>query len=122
MWYGIRWRFRVTLASKPDTADRKRLLERHLGRVMEELVDLEGHNDHMTDPAIGADVSAGEVELELEIKADSPANALDEALAILRTAVHAAGGFTGSWDTFLHERSGTVEYGLLEVEAEPVPA
>lgn len=122
MWYGIRWRFQVTPVGTEDAAERKCVLEQHLGRVMEELVELEGHNESMADPSIGADVPAGEVEVELEIRADSPANALDGALTIIRTAVHAAGGYTGSWDTKLHERSGAVEYGLLEVEAEPVPA
>lgn len=120
MWYGIRWRFQVTVTGVGDEA-RAEALELHLGHVMEEFARLDACNEDMSDPTIGADVSTGQVDVQLEIEAVSPSSAVDSALALLRTAVHAAGGFTGSWDANLHEREGAVEYGLLEVEAEPVP-
>lgn len=120
MWYGVGYRFKIHVECADEGA-KSSLLERHLGHVMEELVKLEACDEFMQDPTIGGDVLKGLVEVDLEIKAKSPALAIDQALTSIRTAVHAAGGYTGSWDADLGDRAGDVEYGLVDVEAEPIP-
>lgn len=67
-------------------------LAEHLDAVMEELVDL-----GVDDPAVGARLGAGEVEISISLDADSLDAAQAEGNATIRTAIHAAGGATPGW-------------------------
>ena len=94
MQTGTTWRFTVHMRG----ADRlsEAYLERHLEQLQTELLKLEKCNNDVHDSGVGASLASGEVEIELSV--DLP---LDEAVKrarhILRTAMHAAGGFTPSW-------------------------
>jgi len=50
------------------------------------------------DGDVGVDVVGGRVDLCMTLTADNPPDALLKAFTAARTAVHTAGGHTGSWD------------------------
>lgn len=68
----------------------------HLDTVMAELVAL-----GTTDPAVGADAEARIVEIELVAESVDLLDAIRDALADIRTAIHAAGGSTPDWESLL---------------------
>ncbi len=120
MRYGIRWCFQVAMMPPSGQVDGE--LESHLDRVMEELLKLETSNETVADPSVGANFDTGEVEIDLLVEAASVPDALMVGLIYIRTAVHAAGGHTGSWDIGRDQGGGMVEYGLVNVNAELLPA
>lgn len=70
-----------------------------LGPLMEALLDLEMTDAAIEDPDIAADVSTGEVDVQMTVEADDPAAAMVKALATLRSAIHAIGDATPGWET-----------------------
>ncbi|MEU7077301.1 MULTISPECIES: hypothetical protein [Streptomyces] len=91
---GTTWRFTVHVRGADQLSDQ--YLEEHLERLQEELLKLEDCNTDLHDSGVGGSLASGEVEIELFV--DLP---LDEAVRrarhVVRTAIHAAGGFTPSW-------------------------
>lgn len=85
----------VTLQGVPDLPppEHKRLLEAHLDDVLDHLLAL----DDAIDPDIDVTFSKGLVEFSLWTNADSQEQAEVEADALVRSAIHAAGGFTQEW-------------------------
>lgn len=74
-------------------SERKRLLEAHLDDVMVELMDCAD----IVDPTMFTTFSKGDVEICVTLKARTRRDAEKKASALIRAAVHAAGGFTGGW-------------------------
>lgn len=74
----------------PQSADE---LSRHLDDVMDALLALEG----VIDPDISASLAAGHVEIAVTVEAPSDLEAVEKGFAAMRTGIHTAGGFTGSW-------------------------
>jgi hypothetical protein len=90
--------------------DRNRLLEAHLDDVMVELMALKD----AIDPSVSVTFSSGEVEISLTVKARSEKKAVEKADALIRTAVHAAGGFTGNWKIDWSEPATAPKGGLVD--------
>jgi hypothetical protein len=67
-------------------------------RVMEELLKL-----GVEDPSVGGSLTSGEIQISLMIEASSKREAVSEADALIRTAIHAAGGATPGWPTLSPE-------------------
>ena len=93
-------------------------LSEHVGGVMSELVTLVGINDAVSDPAVALDLGTGHVEVELVVGAASAGAAADLGFDVIRTAIHAAGGFTPGWGD-VSESTGHVEYDIENVELQP---
>jgi hypothetical protein len=51
----------------------------------------------VTDPFVGATLSSGEIEISLTVDAPSFEEAVAQALGVIRSAIHAAGGGTPNW-------------------------
>jgi hypothetical protein len=66
-------------------------------RLMEALLDLEKCNDNMRDSATSSDADASEVTVDLLVSADTDSKAVESALNLCRTAIHAIGGSTPNW-------------------------
>jgi hypothetical protein len=64
-----------------------------LDAVMEQLVQHDA-----VDPDIGADLGAGTAEISVTVEGDEPVEVFGGALALVRTAVHAAGIGTPGWE------------------------
>lgn len=90
--------------------DRNRLLEAHLDDVMVQLMNL----DDAIDPSLSVTFSTGEVDFSLTVKARSEKKAAEKADALVRTAVHAAGGFTGNWNIEWSEAAATSKDDLID--------
>lgn len=77
-------------------------LQDHVLDLDEHLVELEACNRGLLDWSLGttiiADGTAASIEAEFTIDAPTWGQALDEATALIRTAIHAAGGATPGWD------------------------
>ncbi len=67
-------------------------LEAFLERVMEELLSLRAE-----DATVGATLASGQVEISVTVQAASFEEALEKGNGVIRTAFHAAGGFTPGW-------------------------
>jgi hypothetical protein len=65
-------------------------LEDHLDDVQDELMVLDG----IEDAVISATLSKGDVEVSLIAEGEDELDAYSKAIAGVRTAIHAAGGFT----------------------------
>jgi hypothetical protein len=74
-------------------------LESSIDRIMEELVRLAEVNPRISDPNIGADLAAGEIEFSLTVNA-AEQDVMKEAVTAIRTAIHAAGQGTPGWPAF----------------------
>ena len=74
-------------------------LESSIDRIMEELVRLTEVNPSISDPNIGADLAAGEIEFSLTVNA-AEEDVTKEAVTAIRTAIHAAGQGTAGWPSF----------------------
>lgn len=93
---GITWRFTVTVVGA-SSEDIEEILDEHTEAIMDELLKLEECNPMIHDPSVGAELSSSTVDILLLV--DAP---VDDAVKIsrnvVRTAIHAAGGFTPAWD------------------------
>lgn len=105
---GMTWRFAVTVVGA-SSDEAESVLEEHLEALTDELMKLESCNAEFHDPTVGGSLATGEVEIECLVDASG-----DEAVAlarpILRTAIHAAGGSTPSWDEKGPGPAHVVEY------------
>lgn len=72
--------------SEPDD------LSRHLDDVMDALMDLD-----VFDPDIEATLATGHVDISVTVEATDDFEAVEKSWAAMRTAVHTAGGYTGTW-------------------------
>lgn len=105
---GVTWRFTVT-ATGASSADTERILDEHTDKLMDELLDLEECNTNMHDPSVGAELSTGTVDVLMLV--DAPVDdAVKISRDIIRTAIHAAGGWTPQWDDDRAVPMHTVEY------------
>jgi hypothetical protein len=77
----------------------------HLDDVADAFADL---ND--VDGDVGVDVAAGRVQLCMTLTADNPPEALHKAFIAARTAIHTAGGHTGTWDSWLEKMLDDAQY------------
>ena len=66
-------------------------------RLMAALLDLEQCNRNMKDPATSSDAGASEVTVELSVTEESEPEAVECAVNLCRTAIHALGGSTPGW-------------------------
>ncbi|MGY6501656.1 MAG: hypothetical protein ACXIVQ_12310 [Acidimicrobiales bacterium] len=73
-------------------------LDAHLDDVMDELVNAEESNDDISDADMSATLSTGEVSFSLVVTAADFDEAGPKGLAVIRTAIHAAGGHTHGWE------------------------
>jgi hypothetical protein len=76
-----------TIVAKSDVD-----VERHLDQVMAELLEIGAD-----DPSIDVDLGAQRVDLAVAVDAANPLDAANTASALIRTAIHAAGGATPDW-------------------------
>ena len=76
-----------------NTADVE-AVETHLDQVMTELCKLV--DDKVTDPTIELDTESWRITLVLSVVGDSDIDRMATAASVIRTAIHAAGGATGS--------------------------
>jgi len=67
-------------------------VDAHMRAVLDEL-----HRLDATDPEASLDRSDGLVMLSVTVQAPNAVNAVERASALLRTAIHAAGGGTADW-------------------------
>jgi hypothetical protein len=70
----------------------------HLDDVADAFADLDD-----VDGDVGVDTDAGQVQLCMTLTAETPPEALLKAFTAARTAVHTAGGHTGTWDGWLEK-------------------
>lgn len=91
-------------------------LDIHLDQVMTALMAIEAADNRISDSDYVATVKTGFV----RINSSAHANSFDEAAAIamatIRTAIHAAGGFTPGWESNDYVVTGkeTAEYNFVE--------
>lgn len=85
----MNYTFVQRLQVNPVDPDR---LSDQCGRIMDELADL-----GVADPLIGGNMSTGEVEISVMVDADSYLEAVQKAMTVIRTAIHAAEGSTPGW-------------------------
>jgi hypothetical protein len=90
-----------------DDAETLRL---HADALMQALLDLEECDSNLTDSAVGIDTNAMIVTIELGSVADVWEDAVNLALASIRTAIHVAGGSTPRWLPFPDHPENPVEY------------
>ena len=81
------------------------ILEAILDEIYEQLVTLDG-SDH----DIGATLARGEVKIAVNVEASTPEGAAGAGGAIIRAAIHAAGGSTPDW---------SVDYLRIAAELDP---
>jgi hypothetical protein len=94
--------FRVTYEARVSGEDPDQL-EAHLDAVMEELLALGA-----TDPDIGASLAQRQVEISVAVVGVAdPEEAVRRAGALIRTAIHAAGGATPDWPAPKRPRKAT---------------
>ena len=70
-------------------------LDAHTDVVMDQLVALE--DERISDADVSVDFSKDSVEISVVAHADSFDEAVEQADAAIRTAIHAAGGSTAGW-------------------------
>lgn len=81
-------------------------LEDHLAAVMDQLHDLPG----AVDPDITASLATGEVAVVVGVEAEDEFEAFQKGVTLIRTAIHAAGGFAPDQDGWaLHDLRRTEE-------------
>jgi len=73
-------------------------LERDCATIMEELQKLSTSGCRISDPAVSLDMQNSMVTLEVEAAGEDFDDALSVAESCFRSAIHAAGGFTPTWD------------------------
>jgi hypothetical protein len=112
MAYHLRWQFEIISAAPDDE-----LLEQ-VDCVMQELLKLEEcEGAQVRDAAVGLDADRGHVEIEITVDAADLARAIQIGERDIRTAVHAAGGYTPGWE----RGQGRVNYDFGSVTLEQVP-
>jgi len=90
MRFQVAWEGMV-VALNPAAAEPSNV-EEHLDRVMQELLEIDAQ-----DISISLVGSEGLVEMSVTVEAESVEDAVANGSAVLRSAIHAAGGFTPGW-------------------------
>jgi hypothetical protein len=67
--------------------------------LMSILLDREAADEAIEDPDIAADLSTGDVDVQMIVEADDPAAAMATAFSVLRAAIDAVGDATPGWET-----------------------
>jgi len=67
-------------------------LERHLEEIQDQLLELDA-----ADATVSAVLASGEVEISVTVEAPTVDEAAKKGSSVIRTAIHAAGGFTPNW-------------------------
>ncbi|RNL85827.1 hypothetical protein [Halostreptopolyspora alba] len=81
----------------------------HGERVMQELLKLERCNSDFSDSAVSTDAEQSTITVDLLIFGlVEPTAVLERALAIIRTAAHAAGGATPVWPSVVSDQPDQV--------------
>lgn len=75
--------------SKSSDADR---LEAFLDRTMDELLKIGAE-----DATVSGALARGSFEVSITVEADTPQHAIEVGNSVIRTAMHAVGGFTPEW-------------------------
>lgn len=90
----IEWTFSVAVGVEASSE----VLGSHVSLVMEELAKLVSvDGSQISDPALSLDAAERTVVVELEALGDTYPAAANIGLSAIRTAIHAAGGFTPNW-------------------------
>jgi hypothetical protein len=91
-------------------------LDQHLDHVMEALMALEKADTRVTDSDFDAEISSGFVRINSSATAVTFDGATAIAMATIRSAIHAAGGFTPGWESTDYIVTGkeTAEYNFVE--------
>lgn len=108
MNYTFTQRFQVT------PIDSDRLLEQ-CDRIMNELLDLEAAHE-IADPSIGGAMARGQVEISVMVQADSYVEAVQKAMTVIRSAIHAAGGGTPDWPQLDDAAVRSIEAEAVQAE------
>lgn len=120
----VQWCFTVSIVDLGGAEEEN--LDGHIDRVMQQLLALEACDSRITDSAVGLNGVTGEVEIELSASGTSPADALSTAEASVRSAIHAAGGYTPDWEPGADEPDAFALYHderiVLESAKKPVAA
>jgi hypothetical protein len=93
-------------------------------RLMQELLKLEELNGYVADPAVSSEADRGGIVVELVTSGPDYATALQRALDVVRTAIHAAGGATPGWPNAgdLGSQETDLEFRTGNMNASPVDA
>lgn len=101
--FEITFRGRVQVRSTIPHVDRQigtmvdELIDAHLDEVMDHLMETEEADERLSNADLSAKLATGETEISIAVDAGA-----DEAMAIgmaaIRSAIHAAGGYTRNWD------------------------
>jgi len=83
------WQFIV-----PDDATD---IETQAEAIMDSLVDLEQVDDRLSSAAVGLDLAAMTLDIEVTVTGNDYEECVNHALAAVRTAIHSAGGATPGW-------------------------
>jgi hypothetical protein len=103
----------MDLAYEPPTSATPEEVDDFFEQVMEHLVDL-----GVDDPGVGLDTRARRVTISATAEGADVGQALNEAVAAIRTAIHAVGGATPGWPTDLPY----IQIAIVPVEVGDVPA
>lgn len=80
------------------TCDDPGALEGRTDPLMEELLSIEAADGDIEDPDLAADLSTGQVDVQMVVEAPTPPEAMMKAFTTLRAAIHAIGDGTAGWD------------------------
>lgn len=91
-------------------------LDNHLDQVMSALMDIEAADQRISDSDYVATVKTGFVRINSSATESTFDEAAAVAMATIRSAIHAAGGFTPGWESNDYVVTGkeTVEYNFVE--------
>lgn len=91
-------------------------LDHHLDQVMTALMAIEAADDRISDSDYTATIKTGFVCINSSAKASTFDEAAAVAMATIRSAIHAAGGFTPGWESNDYVVTGkeTAEYNFVE--------
>ena len=91
-------------------------LDSHLDQVMTALMAIEAADDRISDSDYVATVKTGFVRINSSATAETFDEAAAVAMATIRSAIHAAGGFTPGWESNDYVITGqeTAEYNFVE--------
>lgn len=105
---------RASFNLKPATGEVEEAhLQEHVWQVMDELLKLEEMADSCVhSAAVSLDLEAMTVDIELAGSGDTYAEAESHIDSAIRSAIHAAGGYTPGWPSCGNGDGGRHEFGL----------
>jgi len=108
MRYGVQIDLRYLASPSDDPAT-------EVERIVSQLIDLEDSTAGLLDSTVGLDLNEATIEVEMTVEDHSAGAALDAAVALLQTAIHAAGGHTLGWEGD-SERLGRIAFTIDDEE------